>query len=77
MEDDMQKWDYWTVSQTRGVVGNIGNYQFTAWDPSIDLKQAGQEGWELVSVITVNSILGDNWSGVTSEITWIFKRPIE
>ena len=73
----MQKWDYWTVSQTRGGVGNIKNYQFTPWEPSIDLKQAGREGWELVSVITVNSILGDNWSGITSEITWIFKRPIE
>jgi hypothetical protein len=40
------------------------------------LKQLGDQGWELVSVIPVSNHSTAETAGFTSQLTYIFKRPV-
>jgi hypothetical protein len=74
-EDNMQKWEYRTIKQARGFGAPIAGAQPTPWTPEVNLNKIGSEGWELVNAFTVSSIQGEGWSGITSEVVWVFKRP--
>ncbi|HEX5167062.1 MAG TPA: hypothetical protein VFV93_16765 [Thermomicrobiales bacterium] len=68
----MHKWEYKVLHRVRGVgVNRIGG-----WDEPIvsELPALGDEGWELVTVITRSSEPGSATSGVTSDEMWVFKR---
>ncbi len=71
----MQKWEYRTISQKRDDESFLK--QSFHWTPVIDLNQLGSEGWELVNAFSASSIVGDAWAGLTNEVVWVFKRPIE
>lgn len=69
----MQKWEYKVLHRVRPVSGsNVAN-----WDEPIvsELPAIGDDGWELVTVITRSSVPGQVSSGVTTDEMWVFKRP--
>ncbi|MEI6133015.1 MAG: hypothetical protein WCQ41_09375 [Bacillota bacterium] len=41
------------------------------------INEAGLKGWELVSVSPLATMIGDYYAGVTGELLFTFKRPIE
>lgn len=41
------------------------------------IQRMGKEGWELVSVTPVSTTWGDNNSGLTRQILFTFKMPID
>ena len=43
----MQKWEYLTVKQVRDVTVFTGSVN--SWNPSLNLQNLGNDGWELVS----------------------------
>ena len=53
----------------------------TQWEPDFDLTVAGENGWELVSVVPGSGVAGgsgessSDFAGFTNERLWIFKRP--
>lgn len=69
----MQPWEYKVLHRVRQIrAGKIGN-----WDAPIvaELPALGDEGWELVTVITRASEPGGISAGVTTDEMWVFKRP--
>lgn len=69
----MQPWEYKVLHRVRSIrAGKVGS-----WDDSIvsQLPSLGQEGWELVTVITRASEPGGITAGVTTDEMWVFKRP--
>lgn len=69
----MQPWEYKVLHRVRKVSGGrVGR-----WDESIvaELPSLGDEGWELVTVITRASEPGGITAGVTTDEMWVFKRP--
>lgn len=69
----MVKWEYRVFHRTRPV-GNSGP---GGWDENVvsQLPQLGDEGWELVSIVTRSSSVGSLVAGVTTDEIWVFKRP--
>lgn len=69
----MQAWEYKVLHRVRQIrSGRIGG-----WDEPIvaQLPALGDEGWELVTVITRSSEPGGLSAGVTTDEMWVFKRP--
>ncbi|HYI15521.1 MAG TPA: hypothetical protein VEX37_09025 [Thermomicrobiales bacterium] len=69
----MQPWEYKVLHRVRPIrAGKVGS-----WDESIvaELPALGDEGWELVTVITRASEPGGISAGVTTDEMWVFKRP--
>jgi hypothetical protein len=69
----MQAWEYKVLHRVRPIrAGKVGS-----WDESIvaELPALGDEGWELVTVITRASEPGGISAGVTTDEMWVFKRP--
>jgi len=69
----MQAWEYKVLHRVRQIrAGRIGG-----WDEPIvaQLPALGEEGWELVTVITRASEPGGLSAGVTTDEMWVFKRP--
>jgi len=69
----MQAWEYKVLHRVRPIrAGKVGG-----WDESIvaELPALGDEGWELVTVITRASEPGGISAGVTTDEMWVFKRP--
>jgi hypothetical protein len=69
----MQPWEYKVLHRVRPIrAGKIGS-----WDEPIvsELPALGDEGWELVTVITRSSEPGGITAGVTTDEMWVFKRP--
>ncbi len=69
----MQKWEYITFKSVRKVSGlpaSIG-----PWMQNFDLKQLGEDGWELIAAYPLVSVMGDAFAGITTEVDYIFKRP--
>lgn len=69
----MQPWEYKVLHRVRQIrAGKVGG-----WDEPIvsELPALGEEGWELVTVITRASEPGGITAGVTSDEMWVFKRP--
>lgn len=69
----MVKWEYRVFHRTRPV----GNHGPGGWDENVvaQLPQLGEEGWELVSIVTRASQVGSLMAGVTTDEIWVFKRP--
>ena len=67
------KWEYRVFHRTRPV-GNSGP---GSWDENVvsQLPQLGDDGWELVSIVTRSSSAGSLVAGVTTDEIWVFKRP--
>lgn len=69
----MQAWEYKVLHRVRQIrAGRID-----AWDEPIvaQLPALGEEGWELITVITRSSEPGGLSAGVTTDEMWVFKRP--
>jgi len=75
-EDNMQKWEYKTCNWWRGIKGVFAGGNAMDWKSDFNLDQLGNEGWELISAIPQSDISGDQFSGVTTKVTFIFKRPL-
>jgi len=73
----MQKWEYWSIKQSRNYKDLLAGGNPESWKPEVNLSKLGNEGWELVSAFSLSGIAGEVWSGVTNEVVWVFKRPIE
>jgi hypothetical protein len=69
----MQPWEYKVLHRVR----RIGGGKVGGWDEAIvaELPALGDEGWELVTVITRASEPGGITAGVTTDEMWVFKRP--
>ena len=70
----MQKWEYKSIKLTRDI-GTLGGVK--EWSPAFNLNDLGKEGWELVAVVPAASETGETRAGVTTAVTYFFKRPIE
>lgn len=71
----MQKWEYRVL--TRGFDKN-DDYVWSDKDKSTGeerLNRMGQEGWELVEVVTVSRSGSSSWAGLSTSLHYIFKRP--
>ncbi len=69
----MQPWEYKVLHRVRPVSsGKVGS-----WDEPVvsQLPALGEQGWELVTVITRASDPGSMTAGVTTDEMWVFKRP--
>jgi hypothetical protein len=74
----MQKWEYFAYG--RNLVekkGNILNSSEWVWDAPPDFNKLGMQGWELVSVISVQQGMRNMPPGITTQMNYYFKRPIE
>ena len=73
----MQKWEYKTIRQRRGI--KVLRGQMTGWDADVVsmLPELGEKGWELVTVSPRSSTFGLGYAGMTSDEIWVFKRPVE
>jgi hypothetical protein len=69
----MQPWEYKVLHRVR----QIRAAKVSGWDEPIvaQLPALGEEGWELVTVITRASEPGSISAGVTTDEMWVFKRP--
>jgi hypothetical protein len=67
MADSLRKWDYKTIKVSLGGIlgGKIDEVEL-----SEQLEKAGNEGWELISVLTTAL-----YQGRTQDAALIFKRP--
>lgn len=61
-----QKWEYKVFYQWR-------NDETQKWNNTVSLNALGDEGWELVTVVSTNNIRTGNTHGESQ--TWVFKRP--
>lgn len=69
----MQPWEYKVLHRVRPLRSN----KVGGWDEPIvaELPSLGDEGWELVTVITRSSEPGSLTAGITTDEMWVFKRP--
>ena len=69
----MQPWEYKVLHRVRPIRGS----KVGGWDEPIvsELPGLGEEGWELVTVITRSSEPGSLTGGITTDEMWVFKRP--
>lgn len=69
----MQQWEYRVVTRSRSAgLRGVGE-----WDTDIVsmLPTLGEKGWELVAISTRSGLSGNAFAGVSSEESWVFKRP--
>lgn len=67
----MQRWEYMARTRHR----DPGMLKSRSWKDDVvnDLARLGNDGWELITVSPASGDLGA--AGVTTQETWIFKRP--
>ncbi len=72
----MKKWEYKTIERSR-------SYKMLAdpnkWSRDIQntLTDLGDEGWELITVVTRSAFTGISSTGFTTDEMWVLKRPCE
>jgi len=71
----MQKWEYTVFEWQRDLTSGF-SVNGKEWQTNFGFKQLGDAGWELVSAFPVSSRGTQMSAGVTTSITFIFKRPI-
>lgn len=74
----MQKWEYLTqqyACKTSGLVSV--SFKWDWKEINSNLVSLGEQGWELVSAYPLAHLAGLGYSGSTSRVVFIFKRPIE
>lgn len=69
----MVQWEYWVVTRARSFDINEGAWNISGDAMLATLAEAGEQGWELVTVYPRQSLV--NYKGMTSEEIWVFKRP--
>ncbi len=90
-ESMAQKWEYKVILRYRTAKDDERGYVFgiavSDWlykedgkeagslDMVAKLKELGESGWELVSVVPQSTSVGEAYAGFTSEVIWLFKRP--
>jgi hypothetical protein len=76
-----QKWEYKTAifRYTWTGDGNVAGADCVVDNASAPcaglIAQLGGDGWELVSVVPESRKTGPTWAGVTTQQSWVFKRP--
>jgi hypothetical protein len=75
----IQKWEYSAVLRTRGRGPTALGGKPTNWSFELSqwLKDSGENGWELVTVVPISDWAGEVDAGWTSSQLWVFKRPID
>jgi hypothetical protein len=73
----MQRWEYVQISITRREQGKDELYSALNGWTRFPLENWGNAGYELVSVFPVSSEYGIPTAGLTTEIVYVFKKPIE
>jgi len=76
-EYEGQKWEYKILPRSRGVAGGgLSAAKAAQWNPPNleSLSQMGEEGWELVAVVSESGIPNNQTAGFTSDELWVFKR---
>lgn len=68
----MNNWEYKIVVQHPKTTKKVYFEPTYVWEPEVKLDEMGKEGWELVSVASIN--LGVE--GRSSELRYYFKRRI-
>jgi hypothetical protein len=69
----MQKWEYET--KRLRFFPNDPRFDREVWEGDLDLAKMGLEGWELISVVSLaNNFI---YPGLTKDVFFYFKRPIE
>lgn len=73
----MQKWEYRILLRQRTITRTESGDVIGQWDKNIipELPGLGEEGWELVTVISRSSDSAGGRGGVTTEEQWVLKRP--
>jgi hypothetical protein len=73
----MQKWEYRILLRQRSITRSEDTDLIGQWDKNIipELPALGEEGWELVTVVSRSSDSALGRGGVTTEEQWILKRP--
>lgn len=87
-ESMVQKWEYKVIFRYRTANNNgVMDFAISDWtykedgkevgnlDMVVKLKELGDSGWELVSVVPQSTSVGESYAGFTSEVIWLFKRP--
>lgn len=72
------KWEYLTkeyACKTRGTFSP--SFRWDWEEINRNLSSLGEQGWELVSAYPLAHLAGLGYSGVTSRVVFIFKRPKE
>lgn len=72
----MKKWDYKIIERPRNykVLADPGKLSSEVENTLLDL---GDEGWELVTVVTRASYTSITNTGFAADEMWVFKRPFE
>ncbi|HUG15720.1 MAG TPA: hypothetical protein VMM78_11965 [Thermomicrobiales bacterium] len=73
----MQTWEYRILLRQRAITRAEGGDVVGQWDKNIipELPALGEDGWELVTVVSRSSDSSGGRGGVTTEEQWILKRP--
>jgi len=73
----MQKWEYLAVHKIRNLKFSPLSNSMEEWTlvENVNQKQIGEDGWELVSAVSVSSL--PEFPGITTEIDYLYKRLIE
>jgi hypothetical protein len=73
----MPKWEYRVLLRARTITRTEVGEEIGQWDKNLipELPALGEDGWELVTVISRSSDPHGGRGGVTTEEQWIFKRP--
>lgn len=73
----MQKWEYRILLRARTVTRTEDGDVVGPWDKNIipELPGLGEDGWELVTVVSRSSDSAHGRGGVTTEEQWVLKRP--
>jgi hypothetical protein len=72
----MKKWEYKTIERSRNfrLLSDPSKWSQEIQDTLTDL---GDEGWELVTVVTRSAYAGISSTGFTTDEMWVLKRPFE
>ena len=72
----MQKWEYRIELAGRRMEGTLKD-SWAPWEKTFEFKELGRDGWELVAAYPRSTLTGERYAGCTSEVEYVFKRPIE
>jgi len=72
----MLKWEYKTIARSRNykTLNDPNQWSREIQDTLTDL---GDQGWELVTVVTRSAFTGMTHAGFSTDEMWVLKRPCE
>ena len=74
----MQRWEYKVLIRAVNRKGALEWLHDPKDQRSAEemLSGFGSEGWELVSALTISMYENSSWSGQTSQVDYMLKRPV-